>query len=60
MTLLIRDKLIDGFNLLRDLSVKLKTIPLVFHWGDFGGRGAGIGAAVSRLGSLGVIQKICS
>jgi hypothetical protein len=26
MTLLIRDKLNDGFNLLRDLSVKLKTI----------------------------------
>ena len=26
MTLLIRDKFNDGFNLLRDLSVKLKTI----------------------------------
>ena len=26
MTLLIRDKLNEGFNLLRDLSVKLKTI----------------------------------
>ena len=26
MTLLIRDKLNDGFNLLRELSVKLKTI----------------------------------